>query len=42
MSKGIIKVTKVIAHRRDAEGAERGFFYKSLCGLCVFAVNHIK
>jgi hypothetical protein len=35
-------VPKTTAHRRDAEAAEvfiKKFF---LCGLCVFAVDHIK
>ena len=35
-------MTKVIAHRKDAEGAERKFIYKNLCGLCVSAVNQLK
>jgi hypothetical protein len=29
-----------MVHRRDAERAERKFFKKSLCGLCVFAVSY--
>jgi hypothetical protein len=35
-------VTKVKAHRKDAEGAEKKFLYKNLRGLRVSAVNHIK
>jgi hypothetical protein len=27
-------------HRRDAEGAEKKFIYKNLCGLCVSAVRY--
>jgi hypothetical protein len=29
-----------MVHRRDAEGAERKFFYEKLCGLCVSAVRY--
>jgi hypothetical protein len=36
------ELTKVIAHRREAESAKIKFFYKKLCGLCASAVNQIK